>query len=133
MFVNGDTLYNLISFLPPQELDESKKFFDDFKIVNEVQPAIYTKKTKQLLEALRSKDTTTFSEALSAFGQVSFEKDDLPLLHQALLETYIKREDDYRTVNERIVNVLEDLADASTVHFISDHYKKLDKEKESIK
>jgi len=134
LLVNGDTLYNLLSFLPQQELeDESKKFFEDFRILNEAQPTIYTKKTRQLLDALKTKDTTEFSEALSAFQQVSFEKDDLPLLHQALLETYIQRAEDYQTINDRIVNVLDELADASTVKFVSDNYKKLDQEKEALK
>lgn len=135
MFVNGDTLYQLLTFLPPRDLEQEnlKKFFTGFKVLNEIEPSIYTRKPKQLLNALLSKDTVEFSKALNVLEQVSFTKEDLPLLHGALLQTYIKRENDYRSVNDRIVSLLEDLADESTIQFVADNYKKLDKEKEELK
>lgn len=135
VLVNGDTLYQLITFLPRQELEQQtfKKLFTDFKVANEVQPSIYERKPKQLLAALLSKDTVEFAKALNIFEQVNFTKEDLPLLHHALLGTYIKRADDYSSVNERIVTVLKQLADESTIQFVADNYKKLGGEKEELK
>jgi uncharacterized protein YbaP (TraB family) len=134
-FVNGDTLYLLMAFLPKQQVDSKneKKFFDDFRVTNEVQPTIYIKKAKELLQALASRDTAVFSDALEVFQKVNFDKEDLPLLHQALVQNYIKREDDYYTVNDRIADVLEDLADESTIEFVANNYNNLGAEKEPLK
>ncbi len=135
MFVNGDTLYTLMTFLPKKEINSEnfKKFFDELRVDKEILPTIYTKKTEQLLDALRTKDTTEFEKAVTAFDQVNFEKDDLPFLHKALLEEYNTQEAEHYSVNERIVEVLEDIADTSTIRFVSDNYRKLSKEKEAIK
>lgn len=62
-----------------------------------------------------------------------FEKDDLPLLHEALLQNYIHSSDDYYTVNDRIIDVLQELSDNSTVQFISGRYKNPGKDKEGVK
>jgi uncharacterized protein YbaP (TraB family) len=134
-FVNGDTLYTILAFVPIQHSTNEyyKKFFEDFRVANEIQPTIYTKKSKQLLESLRSKDTTAFAKALDVLEKVKFDKEDLPLLHQALLFNYIKREDDYTTVNERIIGELKEIADSSTVQFIAENYPQLGKQKDSIK
>lgn len=134
-FVNGDTLYTVLAFVPGQHTNSKyyKRFFEDFRVENEIQPTIYTKKSKQLLEALRLKDTTEFSKALDVFGKVKFDKEDLPLLHRALLYNYIKREDDYTTVNERIVSELKEISDSSTVQFIAENYPQLGNQKDSIK
>ena len=135
MLINGDTLYTILAFIPKQyaNAEQTKKFFEDFRIVKEVQPTIYTKKSKQLLEALKSKDSTEFAMALDAFDKVKFEKDDLPLLHQSLLHNYIKRDGDYYTVNEKLIDELEVLADSSTVKFVLKNYPLLNKENDSIK
>lgn len=135
VFANGNTLYQLVAFLPAQELEQEnfKKFFTEFRVDSELQPSIYTRKPKQLLNALLLKDTLEFEKALNSLEDVNFTEEDLPLLHQALLQTYIKRENDYRTVNAKIISLLEDLADESTVQFVAEHYKTLDKEKEELK
>lgn len=135
LFVNSDTLYALLAFVPVQHTtnEDYKKFFEEFRVENEIQPMLYTKKSKELLEALRSNDTTEFAKALDVFEKVKFDKEDLPLLHQALLYNYIKREDDYTTINERIISELKEIADSSTVQFIAENYPGLGKEKDSIK
>jgi hypothetical protein len=134
-FVNADTLYEIVAYLPKQSIDDEslKSFFVSFKVDKEVQPTIYVRKPGQLLNALQSKDTAEFEKALTAFDQVKFVKEDLPLLHNALMKTYIKREDDYKTINEKIVDELEDIADSSTIEFISSHYQNVEKEKEELK
>lgn len=135
MFVNGDTLYTLLAFVPKQYINNQniQKFFDDFRISNEIQPTIYTNKSKQLFEALKAKDSAAFEKAYSVLSSVEFSKEDLPVLHTALTEDYIKTENTYVSVNNKIATALEELADASTVQFVSDNYAKLNGEKEELK
>lgn len=135
MFVNGDTLYTLVAFVPKLYINNAnfKKFFDDFRIVNEKQPSIYTHKSKQLFEALKTQDSAQFEKAFSVLSTVAFSKEDLPVLHEALLEKYVKTETTYFSVNGKVATALEDLADESTVDFISKNYDKLNGEKEEIK
>jgi uncharacterized protein YbaP (TraB family) len=135
LFVNGDTLYSLMIFIPKQYRDNEniEKFFNEFKVDKELPPTIYTSKAKELLEALKTNDSTKLAKAIEVFNIVSFAKTDLPLLHQALLDVYQKPEEYYLTINERIVNVMEDIADSSTVQFIASNYTKLDPAKEELK
>lgn len=135
LFVNGDTLYTILAFIPKQYINNKQfeSFFDDFKVNTEIHPSIYTNKAKLLLEALKVKDSIEFTEALKTFNTVTFGKEDLPLLHKALIETYLKTEDNYSTVNERIVQELKNLADESTIQFVLEKYNRLNAAKEELK
>ena len=134
MFVNKDTLYALVAYIPKQMKDDRNVnlFFSEFSVRNEVMPVIYENKSRQLLQALRSDDSATFYSALSVLEQVSFSKDELPMLHEALVESYQETED-YYTVNDKISQVLEDMADGSTLKFIEKNYHGLENEKEHLK
>lgn len=136
MMVNKDSLYTIITFIPVTEVnrDDVQKFFDDFRVDNEIQPTIYTSRSAELFRALQSQDSVVFERALELFTQVRFTKADLPVLQEALLHSYLKTESSaYYTVNRRIVNQMNDLADEGTVRFISDNYQKLSEEKEELK
>ncbi|MBS1610474.1 MAG: TraB/GumN family protein [Bacteroidetes bacterium] len=124
-FLNGDTLYTLLAFIPAQYINEERhrKFFEDFRVTKEnTKTTVFDNKAKKLLTALLSKDSAVFSEAKEAIDEVSFDKEDLPLLHKALLEIY---PDDsvYYGVSNKIENDIDRLADSSTVDFINSEYK----------
>jgi uncharacterized protein YbaP (TraB family) len=123
--LDGDTLYTLISFIPPQYIDETahRQFFEEFRVVAEnLHPTIFKSKAALLLTDLSSADSATFAKASQAFYSASFEKEDRDLLHQALLKDYI---DDtlgaYYTIRQRVVDRLQDLADSSTVAFVREN------------
>ena len=97
--------------------------FKDFKITNEIIPTIYTNKTISLLEALKSADSATRKKAFDALGTTNFEKEDLSLLHNALLQHY-SNSSDYYSIGDRIAEVIESFADSSTVDFVKTSYLK---------
>jgi uncharacterized protein YbaP (TraB family)/HEAT repeat protein len=134
ILVSGDTLYTLIAFIPKQYIDKKyhRDFFEDFRINKEVPPTIYANKAAALLQALKTKDSLQFSQALESFQAVKFAKEDLPVLHMALLENYSDSGNDY-SIYEKIMNAVVDLADSSTVDFVASNYEHLPAEKENIK
>jgi uncharacterized protein YbaP (TraB family) len=124
-FLNGDTLYTLLAFIPSQYVNEERhrKFFEDFRVAEEnTKTTVFDNKARKLLDALLSKDSAVFSEAKDLMDEVSFDKEDLPLLHKALLEMYPDDSINYG-VSIKIENNIERLADSSTVDFISSAYK----------
>lgn len=135
--LNGDTLYTLFCFLPRQYADEAEhsRFFNGFTVVQEnLHPSIYSSKAALLLNDLRSADTAVFEKASAAFSDVTFGKEDQPLLHEALLKEYIDDSTDgYYTIRTRIVNTLRPLADSSTVSFIREQFPRLTGSREKIK
>lgn len=135
IFVCGDSLYTLLAYLPKQYLENgnSKRFFDDFVVANPVQPTIYTKKTAQLLKALQTKDSAEFSKLSEVFTLVSFNREDKALLEQALFARYLKPENAFSTINEKIADDLSEFADDSTVSFVSENFRQLDSKSDSVK
>ncbi|HYO22310.1 MAG TPA: TraB/GumN family protein, partial [Flavisolibacter sp.] len=134
LLVNGDTLYTLLSMIPSQEIgkDYHQHFFNDFRLVKEVPPAIYTSKAGQLLNALQSADSLVFEDAKENLDLVEFEKKDLPLLHQALVKQY-RDSNEYDAVSAKLVNIVSSLADSTTVAFIKKEYASLQGSRESLR
>ncbi|MGZ5286861.1 MAG: TraB/GumN family protein, partial [Flavisolibacter sp.] len=134
VFVNRDTVYTLVTHLPEQYINNNNanSFFNDFRVASKQAPTIYTKKLKQLLEALKSKDTAVFNLALSTYANVSFTNADLPLLHNALLQDYIEI-NEYSTVYDKISATLQNMPDKSSLDFISGNYGSLKGNKEGVK
>lgn len=135
MFVNGDTLYTLVALVPKQHVNNSnfEKFFNDFRITKEIQPTIYSNKSKLLFEALKTQDSVEFEKAFSVLGTVEFSREDLLVLHDALMQKYITTGNVYTTVHYKISAALENLADESTVDFISKNYNQLNGDNEEVK
>ena len=123
IFVNGDTLYIMLCFMPDIYINKEnhQKFFSDFKITHEVIPGIYTNKASSLLEALKSQDSVTREKAISALSSASFDKGDLHLLHNALLQIYPDSINSY-TIENTLTEILNDLADSTTINFIAGNY-----------
>ena len=123
MLVNGDTLYTLFSMIPSQEINAAnhRTFFNEFRLVKETPPAIYTRKVQPLLTALQSQDSTVFEDAKEQLSNVEFQKEDLPALHQALLKAYADT-NMYNTVKDKLIDITSKLADNSTITFVEKNY-----------
>lgn len=127
MFVNADTLYSVVNFSPVQYSNDANhlKFFSDFKITNEMTPTIFTNKAGKLINALTSTDSLKYEEAFAALSTAPFSTEDLPLLHNALLQVYsdsIKSSD----IQNEILKLLKKLGDKTTVNFVANAYKTAD-------
>jgi uncharacterized protein YbaP (TraB family) len=133
LLVNGDTLYTLFSVILKQDIDKAyhQEFFNNFRFVREVPPTIYTSKTAQLLNALQTGDSLTFEDASENLELIAFRKGDLPLLHRALLKQY-KDSNEYNAVTGKLVNIISDLADSTTLGFVEKEYASLKGSRESL-
>jgi len=123
LMVNGDTLYTLFSVIPEQEINEPhhQAFFNEFRVVKEVAPTIYTPKVEHLLRDLQSSDSLMLEDAKENLELVDFKKDDLPALHEALLKSYAD-DSEYRSIKSLLVDVVSSIADSSSVSFVQKNY-----------
>ncbi|HUC81893.1 MAG TPA: hypothetical protein VMR70_13310, partial [Flavisolibacter sp.] len=123
MLVSGDTLYTLNSMIPSQEIDapHHQAFFNEFALIKEAPPAIYTPKVAALLAALQSRDSAVLEDAREQLRFVEFRKEDLPALQQSLLKSYADSEE-YSSVKNSLVGIVSQLADSGTVAFIEQNY-----------
>lgn len=122
----GNKLYNIITAQPLSQIrnDNVNRFFDDFRINNKPsEPGFaFRSKAKVLLEDLASQDSTIFSEAIDALADAAFLKQDLPLLHNALLATYRDDGRGYRSAHQLITKNINDIGDPSSLDFAFDNY-----------
>ena len=136
LILNADTLYSLISFLPSQYIEnrETGQFFDGFRANHEnPHPTIFKSKASQLLTDLGSTDSTIFRKANSALSSAKFTEEDLPFLHRALINSYLDDNSQYYNSRDRIIEIVEEIADSSTLSFIQQNFAKLPAEKEALK
>ncbi|MEO8405147.1 MAG: hypothetical protein ABI480_11140, partial [Chitinophagaceae bacterium] len=135
--LNGDTLYTLAGFIATQYINdkEHQQFFDEFRVVKEnVNTDILKSKVTLLLKDLQSRDSATYSDAEKAWSSVKFDKHDLPLLQQALIESYHDDSLDlYQNTRAILVTKMDDLTDDATVDFVKQQYPLLKNEREGIK
>jgi hypothetical protein len=126
LFVNGDTLYSIISFVPRLYInrDNHQNFFKKFTIGKEVMPTIYTNKASKLFQALQSKDSIVYEKALEALNNTNFGLEDLPLLQNALMQQYRDSAASYNA-RESLVTLLIKFEDAGTPEFIAGNYSKV--------
>ena len=112
-------------------------FLNTFRIHAPQQNRNYTTQSKALLllNDLANKDSLVRIEAYKFLNHVTFEKKDLPLLHQALLKQYLSPYDreEADDINLRLVMELGRLKDTGTIAFIKENYPALTKEKEYLK
>lgn len=136
LLLNGDTLYTLYTFLPESVLQqkEYRKFFEDFRIKNEVSPAnLFRNKAEKYFKALLTTDSTEFETTKQMLDEISFTKSDLPILHRALLHPFIDFSPEEYCIHDRIISIVVELADESTVKFVKDNYNALTGDKEALK
>lgn len=133
---NGDTLLTLAAFIPSQYLDGGShlRFFDQFRVITEdTHSTLFTNKTARLLGDLQSADTSIFRKASSGLAVAVFSRQDLPLLHGALLRNYMDDSLNYTGSRVKIREAIEGLADSSTVRFIQSHYNDFPEDKEDLR
>lgn len=132
LFVNGDTLYTLLTFIPSQYVNDinHQRFFDDFRVLNQVEPTIYKNKAGELLNALNTKDSAEFEELVGVINKITFTAKDLPHLHQAITKKYKDYAPDKYIVNDKLINIIQEIADPSTVTFIQENYAGLKSDEE---
>ncbi|THU34861.1 TraB/GumN family protein [Niastella caeni] len=92
-------------------------------------------KTALLLHDLAGSDSIARSEAYGYLNRITFTRDDLPLLYQALFKEYdplySSQEKDY--INLRLSTYLGRLTDTTTISFIKEQYPSLTNDKEWLK
>ena len=139
LVLQSDTLYNMVGFMLAEDfqLADYKKMFSSFlPTYDDPKPStIFERKPEALLAALRSTDTVTFSKALSALQDVSFEEKDLLLLMNALI--YLNDDFDssyYENSNASLGDVILRIDTAhSFIPFIEKNYQTLTGMREPIK
>lgn len=140
LLLNADTVYTIYGFLPNESLETAnyQKLFDEFRITTEVQPAkVYERRPETLLKALQSEDSVVYEQAWEAFGDVQFERQDIPLLQRSLLHHYNRFEDTYYSssnFNEKIASKIIQLdSNHTSISFIRDNYNKIEPGHEEAK
>lgn len=122
----GDKLYNIITAQSLSQIrnDNVNRFFDEFRLNNApAEPRfVFRSKAKILLDDLASTDSATHSAAMNAMTNASFTKEDLPLLHNALLKVYIDDASKYRSACQVIAESIEGIGDSASVKFAFDKY-----------
>lgn len=112
-------------------------FLNSFRInVTQQHPGFISQpKTALLLHDLASTDSATRNDAFDFLITAQFEKQDVPLLQQALFEQYLplNSEVEADNINIRLALLLGELDDTSTVTYISKTYPSLTGEKEFLR
>jgi uncharacterized protein YbaP (TraB family) len=126
--LNGDELYSLFDAGPYQELHTANadRFFGDFRFSHPIHPGTYFQsKAQRLITDLLSADSATAAGAKAFMHQAPFTREDLPLLHQALLHPSPLRTDSTwpSTVNDAIFSAIVRTKDSSSFRFAMDHYR----------
>ncbi len=134
LLVNKDTLYNLFALVHRRDWEsgQHQRFFNDFRLQQEVPPTVYTNQAAQLLQAMTATDSADFAAAMETFESVNFGRKDLPLLHKALLENY-RNSEDYSSANTSVLEKILPLADSSTLAFVKEAYAQQTDKKETNK
>lgn len=127
LVLHGDTIYMASAFLHPGILNanEVNKHFDEILVLTPSSPTtLYKKRTKELLADLASGDSIRFKAAADRIENVTFEKDDLPFLKEALLKKYELAEEQYEydDIYNNIADIIVELGDSSIVGFIQKKY-----------
>jgi uncharacterized protein YbaP (TraB family) len=122
---HGDSSYHLFVLGSYDYItsENSNHFFSDFRFRDESLPSAVSKnKAAILLNDLASSDSATRVGARAYLNDYNFSTTDLPLLYGAYLKKYPADADEYRTINEKISDVITKLKDSATVSFVKDNY-----------
>lgn len=137
LILHNDTMYVAFALLEPRLLDlpEVNRYFDELKVLTaSTGITIFKKKTKELLVDLSSGDSTKFAVAAERIDKVTFEKEDLPFLKEALLKQYDYAAETNEGIYNTIADIILDLNDSSVVNFVQKNYfsPKLDNEAQKL-
>jgi len=137
ILLHGNILYTLLAAGERAVLlsDDATKFFTSFKSLSPAAFDIHKRKCRELLNDLKSHDSTIRYNAYAALDNQEFEKEDLPLLHDAVFASYppLVKDGIATATNVRIGNLLSKMADRSTMQYVKKQYPKLAAEREPLK
>ena len=136
IFINGDSVYYILCYLPCQRINEDsyQRFFTNFKVIKEEQhPDIYKRKIERILTDLQSKDSVIFSEAWEAFSKTQLLSSDKPILQEALLREYLDDAASGTNARDMICDSLNRWFDHGTLDFIKSKYGGITGNREFIK
>lgn len=136
IFINGDTLYQILCYLPFQKINDGpyERFFTNFKVLSEVSNAeIYKRKFGKILTDLQSSDSAVFADAQEAFLKAKVIASDKKLLEEALLKDYPDDASTSYNTRDRITDSLHQLMDENTLEFIKEAFPALTGKREFIK
>ncbi len=125
MVLHGDTMYIASTFLHEALLNtaEVNRQFNELLILTPSAPTtLYKKRTGELLADLASGDSVKFNAAIERIDNITFEKDDLPLLKEALMKQYDLAAEEHDDIYNIIADIIADLNDSSIVSFIQKKY-----------
>ena len=125
MILHGDTMYMASAFLHPELVYSSdvNKYFDEMLVLTNTAPtSLYTKRTKELFADLNSGDSTRFRKAAEAINGMTFEKEDLPLLKEALLKQYELAEEEYDDIYDIIADHIISVGDSAVLGYVRQKY-----------
>ena len=130
LLLNGGKLYTLITVQALSEINNSNnnKFFESFRCKN-VQPNdnLFISKANVLLSDVASDDSAVADNAMKYLSSAPFTKDDLPLLHKALLKKYrTDRDEDNAVIKKALGGIIIALKDTASFTFARDHYNAAD-------
>ncbi len=130
IFLNGGKLYSLFTVQAASEINNANtnEFFDSFRF-KKLQPNnnLFISKADVLLSDIASDDSAVANNAVKYLNQEPFTKEDLPLLHRALLHQYpADRDEDNDVIKNELGRIIMALKDTSSFTFASNHYKDAD-------
>lgn len=130
----GDSLYTIFGTNANEFLDQenSRRIFEDFRVNHNTASTLFTNKAQELLTALQSPDSLTFSEAKATLRKVVFTRQDLPLLHKAMLERY-RDADGYYGAAGLLFEAVRDLKDETTIELVKQRWTDLPADKEDLR
>lgn len=128
LLADGDKLYSLILCAPYKELytDNADRFFETFRFSKAPVPTTYLQsKAGRMMAAVLSPDTLAAAKALTAFGTVRFDKNDLPLLQRSLLQVSARTAgaDNAEEASRAIADAIAGLKDTSSFRFAEEHFR----------
>ncbi|CAN5529401.1 hypothetical protein BH10BAC2_BH10BAC2_08740 [soil metagenome] len=135
MLLNGNKVYTLLTVQPAAEIHNSNnnKFFEDFRFSKTASSEnLFISKATNLLTDLNNSDSAVHEAAREAFSIAPFTKEELPLLHQALLKQYPWDTVRYQKINTSIQNEIINLEDISSYDFAKRNYLQVSDEHKKI-
>lgn len=106
LILNGTTMYVLTTAPPLIYADEknTNRFFAEFRVSKEeTGTSALDNNSDKLFAGLHSNDSATFQQAYDALNEVQFVEKDIMLLMEKATQQYPKYENNYQSVNEKLL------------------------------
>ncbi|MBL7770939.1 MAG: TraB/GumN family protein [Flavipsychrobacter sp.] len=133
LMASGDTLYSVSGVISPEvnKTTAYNRMFESFR-VQHFTPNTYTQsKARKVFQDLLLPDSIAFNEAKEAVKWVEISGDDLPYLHEALLNPLIDFSERSACTHDEVIQRVVELKDKSTIGFIQQAYQDL-KERNAV-